>query len=198
MDDARSNPNPSLASVMSAAGLPEESIRANIKLAISGGQNEPRDVISGCIWALLTHPEQLAIVLSGKAKWQQVFEEFTRWISPIGMSPRRIAKDHSINGIDLEPDTKVFFMYSSANRDETHFVDGDKFDITRNNAKSIAFGSGPHFCAGAWAARSLIGEVALPMIFDRLKGLQLADEDTKFGGWAFRGPLSLNLKWKAA
>lgn len=195
MGDAKENPNPSLASVMMAAGLPDESIRANIKLAISGGQNEPRDVITGCIWALLTHPEQLELVLTGKAKWQQVFEEFTRWVSPIGMSPRRIAKDHTIDGIDLVPESRVFFMYSSANRDEAHFSDGEIFDITRNNAKSIAFGSGPHFCAGAWAARSLIGDVALPMVFERLKGLRLADDQTKFGGWAFRGPLSLNLEW---
>ncbi|MFK5977311.1 MAG: cytochrome P450 [Rhizobiaceae bacterium] len=189
------NPNPSLANVMLAAGLPDESIRANIKLAISGGQNEPRDAIAGCIWALLTNPEQLKMVLAGEVKWQQVFEEFARWISPIGMSPRRIAKEHSVGGIELEPETRLFFMYGSANRDEDYFPDGDKFDITRNNAKSIAFGAGPHFCAGAWASRSLIGDVALPMVFDRLKGLRLADDQTKFGGWAFRGPLSLNLEW---
>ena len=38
-----------------------EQIKANIKLAISGGQNEPRDVIAGMVWALLTHPDQLAL-----------------------------------------------------------------------------------------------------------------------------------------
>ena len=195
LDSAKENPDPSLASVMVAAGLPDESIRANIKLAISGGQNEPRDAIAGCIWALLTHPEQLEMVLAGEIKWQQVFEEFARWISPIGMSPRRIAKEHSIKGIELEPESKLFFMFGSANRDEEHFPDGDKFDITRNNAKSIAFGAGPHFCAGAWASRSLIGDVALPKVFERLKGLRLVDDRTKFGGWAFRGPLSLNLEW---
>ena len=69
-----------------------ESMRANIKLAISGGQNEPRKAIAGTIWALLTHPEQFALVRDGKAKWLQVFEEYARWISPIGMSPRRVAK----------------------------------------------------------------------------------------------------------
>ena len=197
LDSAKENPDPSLASAMVVAGLPGESIRANIKLAISGGQNEPRDAIAGCIWALLTHPEQLELVLTSEAKWQQVFEEFARWISPIGMSPRRIAKAHTIDGIELEPESRVFFMFGSANRDEDYFPDGDKFDITRNNAKSIAFGAGPHFCAGAWASRSLIGDVALPMIFERLKGLRLADDQTKFGGWAFRGPLGLNLVWDA-
>ena len=86
------HPNHSILSVLLAAGMPLESVRANIKLAISGGQNEPRDAISGTIWALLTHPEQLALVREGKAKWIEVFEEYARWIAPIGMSPRRVAK----------------------------------------------------------------------------------------------------------
>ena len=164
-------PNPSLLSVMLESGMPMESVRANIKLAISGGQNEPRDAIAGCIWALLTHPEQLALVRAGKVRWVQVFEEYARWISPIGMSPRRIAKAWSINGIDLEPEDRVFFMFGSANRDEAHFRDADKFDVTRDTAKSIAFGAGPHYCAGAWASRAMVADVALPSIFARLEGL---------------------------
>ena len=76
---------------MHDAGMPMDSLRANIKLAISGGQNEPRDAIAGAVWALLTHPDQLALVEAGKASWMQVFDEYTRWLSPIGMSPRRVA-----------------------------------------------------------------------------------------------------------
>ena len=40
------HPNHSILSVLLAAGQPMQSVRANIKLAISGGQNEPRDAIS--------------------------------------------------------------------------------------------------------------------------------------------------------
>ena len=52
----RKTPNHSLLSVMIHGGMPEENVRHNIKLTISGGQNEPRKAIAGCIWALLTHP----------------------------------------------------------------------------------------------------------------------------------------------
>src|SRR5258708_29199179 len=79
-------PDQSLLGVMLAAGMPIESVRANIKLAISGGQNEPRDAVAGTVWALLTNPEQLDLVRSGKVSWQQPFEEYARWISPIGRS----------------------------------------------------------------------------------------------------------------
>jgi hypothetical protein len=38
--------------------------------------------------------------------------------------------------------------------------------------------------------------VALPAVFDRLPGLRLAPgAEVRFGGWAFRGPLSLPVCW---
>jgi cytochrome P450 len=53
MPELQRTPDPSLLSVMQRAGLSEASVRANIKLSISGGQNEPRDAIAGAVWALL-------------------------------------------------------------------------------------------------------------------------------------------------
>lgn len=193
------HPNQSILSVLMAAGMAMESIRANIKLAISGGQNEPRDAMSGTIWALLTHPGQLALVRDDKAKWIEVFEEYARWIAPIGMSPRRVAKPWTYGGVDFEPEDRVFFMFGSANRDETCFDDPETFDITRDTAKSIAFGAGPHYCAGAWASRAMVADVALPSIFGKLKNLRLDEaEPVRIGGWAFRGLLNLPVVWDAA
>ena len=187
-------PNHSLLSVQLAAGLTEKQIRANIKLAISGGQNEPRDVIAGLTWALLTHPDQLALIQSGQATWLQAFEEYARWVSPVGMSPRQLNKNYQLHGIELEQGTRIFFMFGSGNRDDNKFPNPDVFDITRDCSASIAFGAGPHFCAGAWASRCLVAEVAMPMIFASLKNLRLAGE-TEIGGWAFRGPITMPVAW---
>lgn len=181
--------------VMLAAGLPKESIRANIKLTITGGQNEPRDVIAGAIWALLTHPEQLETVRRGEAKWMQVFDEFVRWLSPIGMSPRIISKEHSIGDVTLLKGDNIFFMLSSANHDEAHFAHPEKFDITRDASKHIAFGAGPHFCAGAWISKAQVADVALPMLFEALPNLRLSGKEVRLGGWAFRGILNLPCEW---
>ena len=189
-----SKPNTSILSILTRAGQNIKSVRANIKLTISGGQNEPRDAIAGCVWALLQHPEQLALIQNGDATWQQAFEEYARWISPIGMSPRRVAKAFSWNDVEFTPENRVFFMYGSANRDEEMFEYPESFDITRSTAKAISFGAGPHFCAGAATARALISEVALPMLFDRFKNLKLNGE-AQFAGWAFRGPLTVPVSW---
>lgn len=195
--DAMQDPHQmSLIAVQRAAGLSDDTTKANVKLAISGGQNEPRDAIAGAAWALLTHPKQRALVCSGEGTWKNVFAEYARWISPIGMSPRRVATFDTVDGVAFVPEARVFFMFGAGNRDRAIFEKPDDFDITRDASKSLAFGAGPHFCAGAAASRVLISDVALPMLFDRLPGLRLAGE-VVFAGWAFRGPLSVPVAWDA-
>jgi cytochrome P450 len=187
----------SLLAVMTSSGMDEEKVRANIKLTISGGQNEPRDAIAGCVWALLTHPDQLRLIRNGTATWLNAFEEYCRWIAPIGMSPRRVTRDHEYGGIRFEEGERVFLMFGSANRDERHFDDPGTFDVARSTRMSVTFGAGPHFCAGAAASRSLVADVALPLVFDRLGGLQLDESagPVEFAGWAFRGPVRVPVRW---
>ena len=188
-----SNDN-SLIAVQKRAGLSDAQLRANVKLAISGGQNEPRDAIAGIIWAVLQNSNILRDLKAGNLSYLQVFEEFTRWISPIGMSPRRVAKRYVHSDIKFETEDSVFFMFGSGNRDEEYFDDPNTFNPYRDTSKAITFGAGPHFCAGAWATKSLIVNVALPMIFETLPDMKLNGE-VKFIGWAFRGPISVPVIW---
>ena len=187
-------PNKSLISVQYEAGLTETQNRANVKLAISGGQNEPRDAIAGTVWALLTHQDQLDLILNNKYSWLNAFEEYSRWMSPIGMSPRRITKDIIIENIQFEKDERIFFMFGSGNRDEEIFDNPEEYNITRKLNASLAFGAGPHFCAGAWISRCLIGEVALPLLFEYFPNIKLdfSSSEVSFVGWAFRGPIEVN------
>jgi len=112
------------------------------------------------------------------------------------MSRRRVAKRWFYGGVDFEPEDRVFFMFGSANRDENCFENPELFDVTRDTQKSIAFGAGPHYCAGAFASRAMVADVALPSIFARLNGLRLDDsQPVRIGGWAFRGLLNLPVAW---
>src|SRR5258705_7358949 len=80
-------------------------------------------------------------------------------------------------------------MFGSASRDEACFESPDDFDITRDTQKSIAFGAGPHYCAGAFASRAMVADVALPGIFKRLKALRLdRSEPVRIAGPAFSRP----------
>ena len=179
--------DPSLLSVFASVNEKFETISANIKLAISGGQNEPRDAIAGTIATLLKNPQQLKEILDGEFNWLKAFEEYARWMSPIGMSPRRIAKDFCYKDFEFSENDRVFLMFGSANRDEDIFEKPNEFRLDRDVTQSISFGAGPHFCAGAWISKTLIAEVAIPMFFEKFPKIELQSE-VEYSGWAFRGP----------
>ena len=185
--------DPSLLSVFALKNEKFEIISANVKLAISGGQNEPRDAIAGTIATLLQNPIQFEKILNGEFDWLMAFEEYARWMSPIGMSPRRIAKDFSYKGFNFFENDRVFLMFGSANRDEDIFEKPDEFKLDRDVARSISFGAGPHFCAGAWISKTLISEVAIPMLFEKFPNMKLLSR-VEYSGWAFRGPKSFFVK----
>ncbi len=187
-------PDHSALSVMHKAGLGPDRLSANVKLIISGGQNEPRDAIAGAAWAVLTHQEVQDATARGALGWDAVFAEYARWMSPIGMSPREVARADMVAGHEVTEGERVFLMFGSANRDEAVFDAPDRFDPWRDTSHAIPFGAGPHFCAGAAASKALIAEVALPMLFERLPRLRLTGA-APFAGWAFRGPRAVPVAW---
>ncbi len=187
-------PDFSLISSMTVGNLTREQISANVKLAISGGQNEPRDAIAGCVWAVLNF--ELKNSLFQKIfSWSDVFDEYCRWMSPIGMSPREIKSNFKYKNVNFLKGDRIFLMFSSANRDDNYFPYPDNYDIKRDKSKSIHFGAGPHYCAGAAIAKTMISQVALPKFFDRLPNIKLSKKEYKFDGWAFRSITSLECEW---
>ena len=90
VERVRAEPDRSALSVMvnAEAPIPMSQIIANIKIAIGGGINEPRDALSTIVFGLLTEPEQLAEV-KRTGKWGAAFEEGVRWVAPIQASSRR-------------------------------------------------------------------------------------------------------------
>lgn len=196
----KANPDPSVVSAMVNAPEPMtiEQIRANVKVIVGGGLNEPRDATCTALYGLLTNPDQLTQVLADDTRWKDVFEEAVRWVAPIGMYPRRVAKQVKLGSATLEPDDQIGLVVASACHDEARFENGHVFDINRKRAPHLAFGSGAHFCLGTWAARKQVGDIAVPMVLRRLKNLRLdPDRQARFGGWVFRGLLNLPVKWDA-
>jgi cytochrome P450 len=200
IDRLRAHPDASVVSTMlhAADPLTPDEIRANVKMFIGGGLNEPRDVLGVAAYALLAHPEQRATTEADPARFRDVFEEAARWVAPIGMYPRQTTTEVELGGTRLPAGARLGVVLGSANRDEDVFSDPDTFDIDRTERGHVAFGGGPHFCLGSWTARAQVGQVSLPTLFHRLKGLELSeDEPVRLGGWVFRGTLNLPVRWAA-
>jgi cytochrome P450 len=186
-----------LSSMINAAEpLPIEEVRANTKVIVGGGLNEPRDAMCSALLGLLSNPDQLAQVRADPALWKRVFEETVRWIAPIGLYPRRVTKRVEIGGVVLDDGDAIGLSVASACHDEARFEHGERFDINRKRGKHLAFGAGPHFCLGAWMARMLVGEIGVPRLLERLPGLRLDPAALpEVGGWVFRGPTRLPVIW---
>ncbi len=173
-------------------------LRANAKVIVGGGLNEPRDATCTAVLGMLTNPDQLARVREDETLWRIVFEEAVRWIAPIGLYPRRVARRVEIGGAVLEGGDAIGLSVASACHDEDHFDDGERFDIFRKRSPHLAFGAGPHFCLGTWIARMQVGQIGVPALFHRLPNLRLdPDHEPAIEGWVFRGPTSLRVVWDA-
>ena len=149
--------------------MPIEQIRANIKMTIGGGLNEPRDALGVAALAMFENPEQRAAAVADPSLWPTVFEETVRWVAPIGMYSRQTTCETELAGKLLPAGAKLGICVLSANRDEDVWNDAHRFDIHREVKPHLAFSKGVHVCLGNWAARAEIAEVALPSLFNSLR-----------------------------
>ena len=190
------DPNDSAFSVMLNAVKPiaVSQMYSNIKIAIGGGINEPRDALCTILYGLLTNPDQLAEVRRND-DWVKAFEEGIRWVAPIQVSSRLVMEDTELRGCEIPKGDTVMTIQASACRDEEIYGDGEGFNVYRDPAPHQAFGNGPHFCQGTHVARRAVAHIMLPMLFDRFPKMELASaEDVVWSGFGFRGPLNLPVR----
>jgi cytochrome P450 len=179
-------------------GMTREEIIANTKLMLSGGLQEPRDLIALTVWALGSDPRQLERVRDDRSLVKAAVEETLRWAGPVGTSTRQTTRATDLAGVALEEGALIGAVLSSAGRDPARFTDPDRFDVARKEGAHLAFAIGSHFCLGAWFGRYL-ARVSLDVLLDRLPGLRLdADRPVTLSGWEFRAPDSTWVRWDAA
>jgi cytochrome P450 len=124
-------------------------------LLAAAGNETTRNAITHGLLELTRHPDQ-------RARWWSDFdgmsktavEEIVRWASPVIYMRRRVVEDTVVGGQQMRAGDKVAMWYASANRDETHFADPYRFDLSRDPNPQVGYGAGgPHFCLGANLAR---------------------------------------------
>lgn len=175
--------------------MPIEIIRSNIKIAIGGGINEPRDALLTMIFGLLSNSDQFAALKDDPSQCTAAFEEAIRWVAPIQVSSRRATEATQIRGIDIAKDEVVMTAQASANHDEEIWDNPHLFDMARERKPHQAFGNGPHFCLGTHIARRMIADILMPKMLERFPDMKLAG-DVTFRGFGFRGPVSLPVTLK--
>ncbi len=144
------------------------------------------------LFALLTHPDVMARVLTDEGVIDRVIEEVLRWETSVTMVNRETLEPVEIAGAQVPKGASLICCTGSANHDESRYEDPERFDPDRDPKPHIAFGTGRHQCLGMHLARLEL-RVGVSAVLDRLPNLRL-DPDAqppRIEGIPFRSPTSL-------
>ena len=180
--DKRAHPGQDMVSDLIAARdtegrLDEEQLIGTCILMVGAGSETAVNLILKAVHALLTHPDQLALLRAGTVTWADVIEETLRAEGAVGHMPLRYAvEDIDLgDGVVITAGDAIILGFGAAGRDPAvHGADADVFDATRHSKEHLAFGHGPHFCLGAPLAR-IEADIALRELFGAFPHLALAD-----------------------
>jgi cytochrome P450 len=176
--------------------LSEEEVLSFLRLLLPAGAETTYRLTGSVLFALLTHPDALARVRADPAALDLAIEETLRWEAPVQFVARELTGPAVLSGVEIPEGTPLSIALGSANRDEAHYPDPDRFQLERANDDHLAFAFGPHFCAGSHLAR-LEARIALGALLDRLPDLRLEPgaSHPQVLGLAFRSPDHLPVVW---
>lgn len=180
------------------------------------GQPFPEVLLAGCVRQVLVvglvAPPillgSIAVHLSRDVELQQqlrgdpslvpdAIEEFLRLYTPYRGFARSARHEVELHGRRIKPGEPIALVYASANRDETVFPEPDEFQLRRPNIRQhLAFGRGPHLCAGIALARQEL-RIALEELLSQTSHFELCG-DLKMSGMPEVGPISVPLRVRAA
>ena len=175
--------------------LSEDELVSSAILLLNAGHEATVHQIGNAVRAVLVQggdPRRFFVDATATAA---TVEECLRYDTPLHMFTRHAYERAEIEpGVVIEPGQQIALLLGAANRDPTAFAAPHRFDPARLDQKNVSFGAGIHFCIGAPLARLEL-QVALKVLFERLPGLQLAEEPVVRDIYHFRGVESLRVNW---
>jgi cytochrome P450 len=178
IEDKRRAPQDDLLSDLVAARdgaerLTEDELTSMIYLLVVAGHETTVNLIANGVRALLTHPDQLALLRDDPALLEPAIEELLRYDGPVQNTlPYWTTEPVEVGETTIPAGEIVVMSLNAANRDPAQFPHGDRLDLTRQGAGHTAFGHGLHYCLGAPLAR-VEARIAIGTLLDRFPDLRL-------------------------
>lgn len=151
-----------------------ELISTLMGLIVAGHETITRLIGNGLV-LLLEEPERWHRLCEHPEDIPLVIEEIIRYHGPVRGFMRTTTRPATLGGLSLPTGTRLFLLYSSANRDEEFFSGADHFQMQRKPNHHVGFGHGVHFCVGAPLAR-LEGRLMFEALTQRFPDLRLAPQ----------------------
>ena len=188
-----------LAASIEGRPVREDEVMGLILLLILGGLETTAGALGQFMLRFCREPEIPALLRDHPDLVNPAVEELLRLEDPFLAIGRTLRHDTEVGGCPMRAGEKVLLSWASANRDADEFPDPDAFRLDRERNRHIAFGAGPHRCAGSNLARLNL-RVAVAELTSRLTDFRLlTDEvDLPFHTAFNRSPLALPLAFAVA
>jgi cytochrome P450 len=175
IEERRKAPQDDLMSVLVESDLDEDGTVRKLSneeilsfvLLLSAAGTETVARLLGWAGSLLDqHPDQRAELVADPSLIPNAVEECLRYEAPSPVNGRWVMSDVEFQGRTVPAGSRLLMLNGSANRDERHFADADRFDVHRTIDRHLSFGYGAHFCVGAALAR-IEGHIAIREMLQR-------------------------------
>ena len=186
-----------LAHMPRAMVSPEAFERSLASMFLAGGQAVSASVYE-VLRALIDYPEAAAEVRADRSRGPAFVDEVLR-LTPQLWTRRDTTRATELEGLAIDPGTRIYCLIEAANRDPAAFEAPDTFRMGRST-RHFTFGLGPHYCVGHRLGREEL-VAALDLALDTWPSLRDAvDERTRragpnlgrtYGALTLREPLAL-------
>lgn len=174
--------------------LSDDEIVSTAVLLLNAGHEATVHQIGNAVKSLLTHNWPTTWVDDVQAG-DRIVAEAMRFDAPLHLFTRYAQEDVELHpGVVVGKGEQVALLLGAANHDPKRFALADKFKPDRDDAASVAFGAGLHFCVGATLAK-LEMRIAINTLFKRLPNMTLSEQPKYQNSFHFHGLDALKVSW---
>lgn len=204
LDKRRANPGDDFPSDLlrlqaEGAEIADEEIAGLLYSTLFAGHETTSTFMGNYVMALMDNPQAWEAIKADPSLIPGAVEELLRFTPSVVGWRRKARHAKVVGGVELPAGAEILMITGSANRDESHFPEGEKLDIYRDNARShLSFGYGIHYCLGFQLAK-MEAQALLRQLSVRFPDLRLAKgfERHYHRNVGFRVPTAVMVEWGA-
>lgn len=177
--------------------LTEDEAGMLVRSLLSAGVDTTVTAVGSALWSFAKAPEQFAVLRDDpQGRALAAFEETIRYTSPVNAFCRTTNVDTEVAGVSIAAGTKILCVLGAANLDDAHWLEADRFDISRRTIGHLGLGAGVHTCVGQNIARAE-GQAVLQALGEQVSAIKQTGPAVWRANNAIRALDSLPLRLEA-